>query len=185
MYSWCHSEKEEPSLWSLRAWEQALSHEWVFQDSCHCGMGMCSSLSLDSQHMYGWPCHGYYSNLRAIYSNSLFLLIWNCNSPSSFQEWPSKLIQRSSGLLQLIMCIIISLSLTFSWWSGEPPEANSFSGGKLAIKDCSDATGLSLSSILHRAGFSATLWTWAGLQNKPSDQSLAPHPSPHFHLKNH
>lgn len=52
-----------------------LENSHVSQFSGHCGMGMCSSLSLDFQHMSGWPCSCYYSNLRAIDSNSLFLLL--------------------------------------------------------------------------------------------------------------
>lgn len=49
--------------------------------SCHCGMDMCSNLSLVSQHMCGWPCSGYYCNLGAIDSNPLFLLVWKLIIP--------------------------------------------------------------------------------------------------------
>lgn len=36
------------------AWEQAVSHEWVLC-SCHCGTGMCSSLSLTFSTCAGGP----------------------------------------------------------------------------------------------------------------------------------
>lgn len=80
------SEKEEPFLRNAQSLRTDIQPWISFQDSCHCGMGMCSSLSLDFQHMSGWPSSSYYSNLRAIDSNSLFLLLWNFISPSPVSE---------------------------------------------------------------------------------------------------
>lgn len=157
----------------LEPWEQALGVS--FQCSCHCGSGMCSSLSLDFQHMCGWPCTGSYSNLRAIDSNSPFLLTRSFISPPPrFKNDPQTW---SKDLRSVVAhtCIIISLSSTFSLVVWRASRSKLFSGGKPAIKDCSDATATSLSSIqteLHRAN----------LQTDPSGQSLVPNPSPHFIL---
>lgn len=84
------SETQEPLWWNVQSLRTDVQ-PWVsFQNSRHCGMGICSSLSLDFQHMSGWPCSAYYSNLRAIDSNSLFLLLWNFISPSPVSEMTLK-----------------------------------------------------------------------------------------------
>lgn len=79
---------------------------------CHCGMDICSNLSLVSQHMRGWPGSGYYCNLWAIDSNPLFLLVWKLIIPlhadrhvftrDDLQCWYEKLwVCRSSCCISL------------------------------------------------------------------------------------
>lgn len=83
----------------IRAWNSALfsifnaSYSWSCSTgahwglcagirSCHCGMDICSNLSLVSQHMCGWPHSGYYCNLGAIGCNP-FLVAWKLIIPLS------------------------------------------------------------------------------------------------------
>lgn len=60
------------------------NRHWVvsrFLDQLRQWRGLRSRLSLDFEHMCGWPCSGSYSNLRAIDSKSLFLLTRSFISP--------------------------------------------------------------------------------------------------------